>query len=431
MRDARPVTASPGTCRAPAALAFAAAAALWLPGCAGTSELGPQSVAAIERPVGTAVPAPVRREEKVVKIGLILPFGALGQTAALAKSMKQAAEMALFDRQDLQFQILPYDDRGTADGARNAAEQAKADGAELVLGPLFAASVSSAASVTRAANIPLIAFSNDRQVAGRSVYLISGLPDEEVRRIVGYAIGQGKTRFAALIPDDAYGTVVDQAFRAAVAEGGGTMVAFERYPVAANGAVDPARRLVERMKEAAENGAAADVLFLPGTYDTIANLSPLLTYAGLEPGRIKVLGLSGLEGGGALGRDALLRGAAYAAPDPRGWQEFATRFSRAFGTVPPRIAALAFDAVTVAATLASEPAERRYTPASLARPSGFQGVDGTIVFNDSGIPRRALAVLEIGETTAGVVDPAPQSLSPGPVPAPALATVAVPPGRVN
>ena len=62
----------------------------------------------------------------------------------------------------------------------------------------------------------MLAFSNDTQVAGQGVYLAGFLADEEADRIVSYAASQGKRRFAALIPDDAYGILVEQAFRRSV-----------------------------------------------------------------------------------------------------------------------------------------------------------------------------------------------------------------------
>src|SRR5256885_1642445 len=82
-------------------------------------------------------------------------------------------------------------------------------GAELILGPLFAQSVTPAAQVARARSVPLIAFSTDSNVAGRGVYLLSFLPESDVDRVVEYAIAQGRRSFVALVPDNAYGSVVE------------------------------------------------------------------------------------------------------------------------------------------------------------------------------------------------------------------------------
>ena len=82
-----------------------------------------------------------------VKIALLLPLGGMGETAAIAKSMKQAAEMALFELNDPSVQLVTKDDGGTAAGARAAADAAIKDGAEIILGPLFSQAVTGAAPV--------------------------------------------------------------------------------------------------------------------------------------------------------------------------------------------------------------------------------------------------------------------------------------------
>ena len=64
------------------------------------------------------------------------------------------------------------------------------------------------APVARQAHVPVIAFSTDRQVAGGGVYLLSFQPAPEVERVVAYAAQQGKRRFVALIPEDAFGKIV-------------------------------------------------------------------------------------------------------------------------------------------------------------------------------------------------------------------------------
>ena len=67
----------------------------------------------------------------------------------MAKALKQAAELALFDFDNPIVSLIPKDTKGTADGARAAAESAMQDGAELIIGPLFAQEVAAAAPVAR------------------------------------------------------------------------------------------------------------------------------------------------------------------------------------------------------------------------------------------------------------------------------------------
>jgi branched-chain amino acid transport system substrate-binding protein len=345
--------------------------------------------------------------ERVAKVGLLLPLSAPGQTAIIAKAMKQAAEMALFDAGSNQFQLIVKDDLGTPEGAANAAEEALKEGAELIVGPLFAASVKSIAPVALRANVPVIAFSNDTQVAGRGVYLVSFIVTQDIDRIVAYAVSKGRRRFAALIADDAYGRLMGDAFQRAVTANSGTVKAMETYPATqANAMLDPARKLVEAIKRADEDGETVDAVFVPGSPETLASLGPLLTYAGLDTSRFKLIG-TGAWDHPNLSREAAFQGGWFAGPEPRGWQDFSERFGRTFGTSPPRIATLAYDAITVAVQLSSNPAGARYTPATLTRMTGFNGTDGPLRLRADGTADRGLAVLEVQKLGLNVLEPAP------------------------
>src|SRR5215469_8023459 len=130
--------------------------------------------------------------EGKVKAGLILPLSASGNATVAAQSMRNAAEMALAEFNNPDVQLLVKDDAGSAPGAQQAAQQALDEGAEIILGPLFALSVGPVAQLARARNVPVIAFSTDSSVASHGIYLLSFLPETDVDRIIGYASTQGK-----------------------------------------------------------------------------------------------------------------------------------------------------------------------------------------------------------------------------------------------
>lgn len=375
--------------------------ALALGGCAAGSESPTTAAVSTEGPAQAAAAPMVAR--KVVKVAMIVPLTGQTQHAAIAKSLKQAGELALFDRDDGTFQLVVQDDKGTPDGARAAAEQAIADGAELILGPLFATNVSAAAAPARAARIPVLAFSNDRQVAGSGVFVLGHSVETEVERVVSFAVAQGKRRIAALIPDDAYGHLAESALKATLQRSDGTLVASQRFPRSANGMLEPARQLGMTLKELDGGGQPADALLLPGDPDLLAQLAPLLTYAGVDTARLKILGTGAMDQPG-LGREKMYVGAWFAAPDPTGWRQFTSQYTNTYGSAPPRIATLAYDAVGLAISLSKGPPGGRYTAETLTRPTGFSGVDGPVLLKSSGQSVRNLAVLEVQDFGAVVVD---------------------------
>src|SRR6185295_16254076 len=194
--------------------------------------------------------------------------------------MRNAAEMALAEFNNPDIQLLVKDDAGSAPGAQQAAQSAVDEGAEIILGPLFALTVGPVGQVARARNIPVIAFSTDSNVASRGVYLLSFLPETDVDRIVGYAAGQGKRAFAALVPDNAYGTVAEAAFRSVVGRRGGRVVALERYPLDRNAMQGPIRNVAVSIPSASSCSA-------PGSGRTIRSSPIRCSTAPGMPARIR------------------------------------------------------------------------------------------------------------------------------------------------
>ncbi len=354
----------------------------------------------------TAPLDPSDAKNRSVKIAMLLPLGGYGPTAVIAKAMKQAGEMALFDLNNPSIQLIVKDDKGTAEGARAAADEAIREGAEIILGPLLAQAVPGAAVAARPANVPILAFSNDTAVAGNGVYLMSFLVEPEVQRIVSFAAAQGRTRFAALIPDDAYGRAVEPAFQRAVQQAGGTVVELRRYPMGANGLLGPAKEIFAAIGASEARETPVDALFVPGGQEALPHLGPLIAYSGIDTSKVKLLGTGAWEFPN-IGRDEAFAGGWYPGPDPAGWRSFAERFAKTFGVAPPRVASLAYDAVGAAVSLSAHPRGVRFTTANLTRAGGFSGVDGVVRFGPNGLSERGLAILEVQKFGSAVVESAP------------------------
>ncbi len=340
-----------------------------------------------------------------VKVGLILPLSASGNAGLAAESMKNAAELALSEFTSPNLQLLVKDDAGTAPGAQQAAQQAIGEGAEIILGPLFAHSVGAAAQIAKPRGVPIIAFSTDANVASTGVYLLSFLPESDVDRVVDYAVGNGKRSFAALVPDNAYGSVVDAEFRQVVARKGGRVVALEHYPADRQQMQEPVRRVAEAARQ-------ADSVFIPDTADAVSPLVQGLAAAGLDRKRVQLIG-TGLWDDPKIFADASLQGAWFAAPDPAGYRSFAGRYRAKFSHEPVRTATLAYDAVSLVAALVKTQGAQRFAPEVLTNASGFSGVDGIFRFRADGTNQRGLAVLRVAPAGAQVVSPAPRTFSAG------------------
>jgi ABC-type branched-subunit amino acid transport system substrate-binding protein len=341
-----------------------------------------------------------------VKVALILPLSAGGNAGVAAIAMRNAAEMALAEFNSQELQLLVKDDAGSAQGAQQAAQQAIEEGAELILGPLFAHSVTPVGQVARARNIPVIAFSTDANVAGRGVYLLSFLPESDVDRIIGYAIVQGKRSFAAAIPDNAYGSVVEAAFKQVVARRGARVIGLERYPLDRS-------QMQGAIKTVAQSASRADAIFIPDGADAVATVVQTLAANGVDGKRIQFLG-TGLWEDPQIASNSALDGAWYAGPDSTGFRNFSARYRSRFGQDPARTASLSYDAVALVAALTKTQGQQRFSEAVLTNSSGFTGIDGLFRFRADGTNQRGLAVMRVAPAGGQVVSPPPKSFGAAP-----------------
>lgn len=374
-----------------------------LAGCNSVPGLGSLTGEASKPTPETAEVPPT--EAGKVRVGLILPLTAAGNGGVAGTSFKNAAEMAVAEYSGSAVQLVVKDDRGTPDGGREAAQQALADGAEIIIGPLFAPSVQAVGQVARGANKPVIAFSTDASVASKGVYLLSFMPESDVETILEFAAARGKRSIAALIPNTAYGSTVAAAFQEIAARRNIRVAALERYGSDKAG-IDAAVRKVAAL------GAQADALLIPDTGDSLQAVAFSLQSSGIDNKKLQMLGTGVWDDPRVLGIKTL-QGGWYSAPDKAGFNNFAARYRARYNAEPIRIATLAYDAVFLVNALYQKYGPSGFADGTLTSPDGIIGTDGLFRFRPDGTNQRGLAVLQVGNGTAQTISPAPRTFPAG------------------
>jgi branched-chain amino acid transport system substrate-binding protein len=335
-----------------------------------------------------------------VRVGAILPLTQNGDPSVIGQSLRNAAQLAVEESGASDITLMIVDDHSTPDGAAQAAQQVVGAGAEIIVGPLFAADVVQAARAAKSADRPMIAFSTDTTVASRGVYLLSFLIESYVDRIVDYAATHGKKSFAVLAPESDYGNVAVSEFQAAAGRLNARVVTIARYPPG-----QPATG-VQQIAEAANN---IDALFIPEQAEGMPAVSAALASSGLKA---QILG-TGVWNDPRVLKLPAVQGAWFAAPENPGFAAFSQRYKAKFNSSPTRLATLSYDAVSLVAALSRTQGPRRFSEAVLTNASGFNGADGVFRFHAEGRNDRGLAVMEINNGDATVVSPAPHSFAGG------------------
>jgi len=337
-----------------------------------------------------------------VHVAILLPLS--GPKATLGQSMLQAAQLALFDMGYNKFKLIPRDTQGTSAGASAAATSAINEGAQLILGPVFADSVKAVKSVVSASNVNVIAFSTDWTLADRRTFLMGFMPFSQVDRVASYATQKGYQNFALIAPRDKYGDLVASRFDNAARSNGANITKSIRFTPG-----DPA--VINQITSLKSDGAPNfQAVFMPVGGSQIETISSALSYNNLMPDTIKRLG-TGLWDDTRVANQQNMQGAWFAAPSPSARSSFEQKYSNTYGQAPVRLASLAYDATALATILARNGFQNGSAPAysynDLTNPNGFAGADGVFRFQSNGIVERQLSILELRRSQIVEIDPAP------------------------
>ncbi len=381
----------------------------------------------------TAPRVPPVATTDTVRVALLLPL--TGSNAEIGKAMLNAAQLAVFDFADRNLELLPFDTRGSATAAANAAAAAIGDGASIILGPLLASSVRAVAPAARAAGVPVVAFSSDQTVVGERIYTLGFLPEDQVRRVVSFASSRGVSKFAVLAPDNAYGATVVEIARQTAARVFGEVTHVQYYDpnaedftpavrVLANydarrRALVAQRKQLEKLDDAVSKQALKrlenlqtigdlpfDALLIADGGKRLMSVAALLPFYDIDPAKVRMLGTGQWDVAG-IGAEPALLGGWYAAPPLAARQAFEAQYRKAYGRPSPRLATLAYDATALISVLARVEGGPDFSAARLTTASGFEGRDGIFRFLPSGVAERGLAVMQVRKKDAGVISPAP------------------------
>ena len=356
---------------------------------------------------GQPVPPPPQGEPvKTVKIGFLVPLS--GESAQVGQSLLDAATLALMDKYGtvqsgnvkVKVVLVPKDTVGTPGGAGGAAQSVIDAGAEMIVGPLFSQDVKAVAAAARPRDIPVLSFSNNPAVAGNGVYLFGFMIDQQVRRVMNYALNNNLRQIAILGPNSPYGQSVRQSAGNIMKESSLSLAGEYFYAANSDGAKE-----VEELA-AKHQGSAFNAILVPEGGQKLATIVNDIKAKGVNT---KLLGTGLWDEPGTL-RSGALSGGWFASSPPDRYVGYEQRFKQNFGYQPPRLSALAYDAMALAANLGMSSYGSVFNASALTDPSGFDGpVNGIFRCNANGICERGLAVLEVSGSSTKVIDSAPNS----------------------
>lgn len=328
---------------------------------------------------------------KVAKIALLLPL--TGKGSETGQAMLNAAQLAMFDLNASSiFELRPED---TGKGAVQAINSAISNGANLILGPVFSNDTKTISPIALQNNLNIVSFSTDTSAAVGNTFLMGFMPQAQVNSVLTYASSVGHKRIALIAPRDVYGDSVASTFS----------MFMQRYSLDTAGIIRYEAGQLPTAADLSTLKAGVDAVLIAASATDSNKISTMMSAAGYPDATVKRLG-TGLWDQADAAKLSGLQGAWYAASSPRLRTRFERRYVETYGTQPPRLASLAYDATALTVVLAKS--GHGFGRDTLTSPNGFAGVDGIFRFTNDGIADRGLAILEIKNGTSTILIDAPQ-----------------------
>jgi hypothetical protein len=342
---------------------------------------------------------------KAVKVALLVPSGSgNAQQEALAQSLINAAKLAVSDVQGAQIELKVYATGGDAAKAANAAKLAAADGAKIIVGPLFAQAANAAGAAVAGRSINVLSLSNNTQIAGGNVFVLGNTFDNTANRLVSYAARKGLNNVAAVGAQNAAGEIAINAVRKAAAKAGANYTGSTAYEFSPTGVVAAVRSIKSQVTS---TGTQA-LVFSSDSAGALPILAQLLPENGLGPDKVQYMGLTRWDIPASILATSGLQGGWFTLPDTNSISAFRARYTSSYGAAPHPLAGFAYDGVAAVGALLATGSSDALTRTKLTRSDGFAGVNGVFRLLPDGTNQRGLAIAEVREGTAVVISPAPR-----------------------
>ncbi len=343
-----------------------------------------------------------------VPVALLVPSGSSQSgDAALARSLENAARLAMADLQNVKIDLRVYDTAGNAGTASTVAQQAVADGAKIILGPVYAQAANAAGLAVLNNNVNVLSFSNNTSIAGGNVYVLGPTFQNTANRLVNFAGRQGKTGTVIVHSNDSAGQLGQSAIATALSSSRVNNAGTVAYDRSQQGVINS----VPTIKATVDSTGADSIFLTATTAGALPLFSQLLPEAGVSPANVQYMGLTRWDIPAQTLELPGVQGGWFALPDPAKAQAYRQRYNNTYGEAPHPISGLAYDGIAAIGALVSQGKSNALTGAALTQNAGFQGVGGIFRLRPNGTNERGLAVATIQNKQVVVIDPAPQSFS--------------------
>jgi len=399
-----------------------------------------------------------------IRVGVLLPLS--GKAAIIGKSLKQAAEIALFSSGNNKMILQFYDTNNVLMSVKEITKQAVSERVDVIVGPLFGKEVYDVARVARSYDIPVISFSNDeKSLNSAKVYSINYLISQEIDQLIGFASSKGHKTISIIIPEDENNDMISDAIKNTIYKYSGKIHKLGQYKKSDQISIaeavkqvtdyqdrsDNANKIRKEIKKQLEDLSCNnlndtnttqtqddindneikkycdnlnkldkslltikalgkpnfDTIFVYGDVNDLISIGSYLLYYDISKSSVKIIGTSALDNRKIFTEHGYY-GAWFTGKNNMHAKSFENEYAGIFNDNPSNLAMLAYDVISV---IANTSKDGRFELEKLNNPGGFFGISGLFRFADDGIVNRSFEIKEIAPNRSRIILPSAKSFN--------------------
>jgi|LauGreSBDMM110SN_4_FD.fasta_scaffold13300_3 ABC-type branched-subunit amino acid transport system substrate-binding protein len=370
----------------------------------------------------------IKSNKQKIKVGLFLPFS--GKNKELGWNLFNAATLSLFDNdENNNIELVLIDSGDSANEATKAFKEILNQEIKIVIGPVFSPLVEAIEKDVKENNIVVISLSNNQKLIGKTtnksgIFLAGIMPENQIEKIVSYAVNQDKSSFSIIAPNNQYGLTITNLLKTISKKKDGTFITSELYDSNAQDFNKLAERVVKSFRapsHLAEGGGNkpkaalkesdriySKIIVIPESGKVLSKIVEAIKQQNPDEREFQIVGTSQWDDISTF-NDPNLVGAWFSAPESQKFRIFEKSYYQTFNKYPPRISSIVYDSVAVIASLVEKRKDMRievgdFTAYSIWPKNGFEGIDGLFRFLPNGLVQRNLAILEVKRDRFETID---------------------------
>ncbi|QCE32145.1 penicillin-binding protein activator [Acetobacteraceae bacterium] len=334
------------------------------------------------------------------EIALFLPLS--GSRSPVASQLRNAAMLAFEDENGKNIRNVKIFDTGLI-SPQKAAEQAIADKASIVLGPITADETQEASSKLLASGIPEVSFTSDSRQSKEGLWVAGLTARQQVSRLLEALKAENKFKVAAFLPSNDFGKSFGEALLISCQENNFPTPQIVYHDESAEQIAQNLQFLAkteDRQKafEVAKAASSTATLEAPPfqallLVDTGINLRNIINYlpdSDIRPSEVQIMGPALWRAFDA--KLSAISGAWYAAPSDENREAYVQKYEQKYHQKPLMITDIAYDLATVTKELQNT---HKLSAKKMVKADAFKGIDGSFSFKENGRMERDLALYQI------------------------------------